>query len=338
MATLRQDMDELAGLTLERVRAGDARGIRLREDTITEMNLLDLDIRHPNLAVRRFNQHEERSNGADWEWFIGSESAGWFGLRIQAKRADDGQYRQLGHEGADPDDYQYDTLIRSCGASTTSPSGGQPLKFFPYYVFFNNFDRWPSGAQWTGCRNGEPFGKCKHVELEHFGCSAAPAVLVRKVHAGLGIEGRRVAAHLSVQIPWSWLFGRPKRGKKLNGEPAPDGPSTLSVLAWHQAQEAAIERLRAADGPEGAASLGEQFWETVGTPQADEANREDLNAELPGYASLLRATMRRQGRQQIDELELFERLEARGLLLDAPRRITITDLDMRDRDFPWLRR
>ena len=168
-------MDDLAHATWLRILTGDDRGIRQREDTITETILLDLDVRQPDLIVHRFNQNEENAVGADWEWFIGSDRAGWFCLRIQAKRVDQGQYKQLGHPGHGTDDYQYDTLIRSCSESTAATG----VKSFPYYVFFNGFAKWPSDATWSGCPRGFPLGECKHASLYDFGCSAAPADLVR---------------------------------------------------------------------------------------------------------------------------------------------------------------
>src|SRR5262249_25606022 len=104
MDTLRAEMNSLAEQTWSLIYQGDMRGIRLSEDTITERNLLQLDIHHPWLSVHRFNQAEERTVGADWEWFIGYGNS-WFCLRIQAKRMDGGEYRQLQHEGHGTDDY-----------------------------------------------------------------------------------------------------------------------------------------------------------------------------------------------------------------------------------------
>lgn len=56
------------------VERGDARGIRLREDTITETNLLDLDSWHPDAIVYRFNQNAEQASSADEEWHIGTDN------------------------------------------------------------------------------------------------------------------------------------------------------------------------------------------------------------------------------------------------------------------------
>src|SRR5687768_17233755 len=114
--SLRWDMDGLAVETWDRIAKGDTRGIRLKEDTDTEMNLLDLDMWHSNLQVHRFNQNAEKAVGGDWEWYVGSGNL-WFALRIQAKRMDDDEYRQLQHEGALGDNYQYDTLIRASEAA-----------------------------------------------------------------------------------------------------------------------------------------------------------------------------------------------------------------------------
>ena len=343
VATIRQDMDDLAAQTLSRILLGDERGIRLREDTITEANLLDLDLRQRDLVVHRFNQNEERAVGADWEWFIGSDIAGWFGLRIQAKRADGGQYRQLGHPGLGTDDYQYDTLIQSCA---TAASPNREFKFFPHYVFFNGLETWPPSAVWSGCPNEAPIGACSHAELNDFGCSTAPAQLVKRIHGGQGIEGRRIESHLSVHVPWSWLFGFLDDSSVSVSDPSGSSDAsnltTHAVLAWHQAQErtlAAIATLDAlaagsADGDRpseededaagqfGTDDLVRGFWQHVIAEADVDVDTSDLSAEAPPYAAYIRA--RAQRRDEGD----FELGAEQPVLFDPglPKRILIVDL------------
>lgn len=336
MTSLRNMMDDLAKTTMERMVAGDARGIRLREDTITESNLLDLHLRFPGLGVYRYNQNEERTVGADWEWFIGSDWAGWFALRIQAKRADSGQYRQLGHEGHGDDDYQYDTLINSCAKAIT----GEPkVKYFAHYVFFNGIESWPDGAVWSGCPNGWPIGECSHAKLSDFGCSTAPAELVKEIHGGREIEGRRLSAHMSAHVPWSWLFGRPRASRLgKSARPGPTNPSTHAVLAWHQAQERALGPLRLLNGLAGAIGADDvrpadmdlirSFWERVGSPGASDADDSVLSPELPSYAEFAR----RQTRERLPEpggfdVDAMSQVPSESWL---PRRVVVSDLGQFD--------
>jgi hypothetical protein len=231
--TLATDMNAHAARTWRLLVAGDSRGIRLREDTITETNLLSLDLNHPYLHVHRFNQSEEKASGGDWQWYIGSDRAGWFGLRIQAKRMDDRSYKMLDHPGELEDEYQFDTLIRSADDDRRRTG----LKTFPYYVFFNGWsDGWPSGAPWNICPNRVGAGNCSHADVLDFGCAASPARAVRAIYLALGRHRKRVEPHLALSMPWSWLFGQP------GPRPAPPPPGRLPfgtkrALGWHQALE-----------------------------------------------------------------------------------------------------
>lgn len=251
-----------------RIHQGDTRSIRLREDTITETNLLDLDQWHPDLVVHRFNQNAERSSGADWEWYIGTGDK-WFALRIQAKRMDGLEYRQLQHPGEGDDSYQYDTLIRS--------SAQKRHDCFPYYVFFNGWADWPDGVDWHGCPERRPLSRCRHINRLDLGCAAMPAHLVKAIHNGRGAAGRKVSQYLPASMPWSWLFppqfvrsasdrattpttrraaqsratvsapgfltfqtsryGRGKFGPRSWGtlEAAPTNPTVLETYRWHRA-------------------------------------------------------------------------------------------------------
>lgn len=330
-------MDGLAVDTWNRVARGDARGIRLREDTITELNLLELDLRHPKLWVHRFNQNAEKAVGGDWEWYVGFGQL-WFALRIQAKRMDNDEYRQLQHEGAAGDNYQYDTLIRA--------SQDEPILTFPHYVFFNGWRTWPSGVQWYGCPSGVPLGRCGHASEQEMGCSAMPARLVRAIHAGRGVAGRRVSEYLPRSVPWSWLFG-PHSVRSLTGAgrtgvrtntsrirstadwgthpEAPNNPTVLDVLRWHRAIDAVARR---AESDKATLSDEGGFWDEVraefsqlvsGRSQDVAAQTEGLGPLPPHAALLMRA-----GAEPISEglvAELFNRIGQRR------RTVIVTELD-----------
>src|ERR1700674_228364 len=75
-------------------------GIQLGEESLTDLNLLNIQICHPSeVRTKKFSRNTEgKVTGADWEWWFGSPS-GWLGLRIQAKKLNNlsSQYDELDH-------------------------------------------------------------------------------------------------------------------------------------------------------------------------------------------------------------------------------------------------
>lgn len=339
MRNLIWDMDALAVETWHRIERGDRRGIRLREDTLAEGLLLDLDAWHPQLTVHRFTQNAEKASGADWEWFIGSGRK-WFALRIQAKRMDGMEYRQLQHEGADGDDYQYDTLIRS--------SSEAALPTFPYYVFFHGWPAWPDGLDWRGCPKGATLDRCVHVRPQLFGCAVAPARLVRTIHrnCGAGAAGRKVSAHLPYSAPWSWLFPQAPhvRLQGLDGlqprwTPAlqwgwdagdaksprqwgtvlggPENPTVGDTYRWHRAIEWAVS-----DGPTNGDPLA--IWQSVFEREAGRDETLDDLRPLPRYAQLAREIAVAGGAglrdpDLVEEVEQYRMLDRTVIISDLSR-------------------
>ena len=58
---------------------------QLKEESITDHNLLHLKIKHPNeIHIHIFNKVAEGTNGADWEWWL-NDNTDWLGFRVQAK-------------------------------------------------------------------------------------------------------------------------------------------------------------------------------------------------------------------------------------------------------------
>ena len=63
-------------------------GIRPSEETITEMNLTELQAKHPQqIKTQTFSKRKELKTGADWDWelWLGSQNL-WLSLSIQAKK------------------------------------------------------------------------------------------------------------------------------------------------------------------------------------------------------------------------------------------------------------
>ena len=197
------DLDGLAASTWHKIRVGPQRGLKFREESITDHNLFELDQRHPGLTVYKFTSPEEAMNGADFDWWIGSIKDGWIGIRFQAKKLNDGAYSEIGHvvDG----ERQYDRLLRE------AHSDG----LWPLYCFYNGWDDgWPDGVRNLICpsdltptsRASRKNGDCGHTRIQHFGCAVAPATYVQQRHRG-PMRGRlELNDYLGSSIPWSFLF------------------------------------------------------------------------------------------------------------------------------------
>jgi hypothetical protein len=128
-------------LTWQYLRNGVRSGIELGEETLTDINLLDIQLRHPNeVRTAKFNRIKEgRETGADWEWWFGSKS-GWLGLRIQAKKLN---HTSLEYDSLDKASkkhgYQVDMLL-----ADAMKNGLVPL-----YCLYNFWDTHRSAVQWN---------------------------------------------------------------------------------------------------------------------------------------------------------------------------------------------
>lgn len=205
---LRGDLDRLAERTWGQIVLGDRRGMRVREDSITDFSLLELAGLHPDVHVHRYTQNAEAHSGADWEWWL-TAGGHWLCLRIQAKRVDGDYYRYLDHPGRSPGAYQYDTLIDRCAADGPWAHA--------LYVFYNGWAYgWPQAARWGACPWGVQVpAECTHGPITRYGCAFARAADVRAIHQAGGPKRGYAPDHLSKSLPWSDLFrpllsGRPR--------------------------------------------------------------------------------------------------------------------------------
>jgi hypothetical protein len=188
-------MDGLARETWEKLEFGDASSLKFREDSITEHNLFSLATSFPGLRVHRFSQLAERTSGADWEWWLGDEVKGWFGLRVQAKRSHGTAYTYLDHPGERDGEYQYDTLIREC------ETGGLPV--LPVHVFYNGWEASRFRGQDRRCIERTPWpGR----DVHDWGCSALSSYAVRSLHYKHGRDRAKILRYLEHMQPWSELF------------------------------------------------------------------------------------------------------------------------------------
>jgi hypothetical protein len=199
IARLAQTMDEISRHTWMRIKVGDMTGLKFREDSITDQNLLELKLAHPELIVHKFTQSTEKEFGADWEWWFGGDGLGWICLRIQAKRVHETAYKQLDHGGRREGEYQYQTLIEGCGKERYST--------YPFHVFYNGWED-------TRFRPNLVFSShkdfCGRTQKELWGCAAMSSHAVMRLHLGSKPDQWTKRAHVPRYIhesfPWSELF------------------------------------------------------------------------------------------------------------------------------------
>lgn len=199
-------LDDLAAQTWHKVELGPQRGLTFGEDSLTDHNLFELDRQFKGVEVYRFNQAEEPLNGADFEWWVGSDSRGWVGIRFQAKKLDDGAYLHLGHRVGQR--RQYDLLLQSARRD----------RVWPLYCFYNGWEGgWPSTAKRHSACPEHPTCTPRRdsvacVRLEHMGCAVAPADAVARRHSSLPQRGRlALDDYLKMSWPWSRLLRESSR-------------------------------------------------------------------------------------------------------------------------------
>ncbi len=285
---LHYDLTMLALDTWDKIDSGDRQNLRFREDSITDHNLWKLAQQHSGLAVHRFDQSAEHATGADWEWWVGSDALGWVAMRIQAKRVDARSYRQLGHPGERDDEYQYDTLLRSCRADAGAT--------YPLHVFYNGWPDtlygghlWPPGTPVLGCQAGCRGAPCMHVQVKSMGCAVASTSTVKLIHESGLRRNRLVRSYLPYSLPWAELFGLWQDMEDLD-EPVlgwftekgydSEYPGSYMALFLQRVLEALGNTPGAAD-----------FWPTVLDPR-EEGSMPPLHPHLPDYANAVRYSRR----------------------------------------------
>lgn len=203
-----RNMDRLARQTWKSYEEGSGVGLAPNEESTTDRVLLDLwrasgDI----LRVNRFTRHQERQNGADWEWWVGSDADGWLRLRVQAKRIYEKHYERLEHRDKKTRVYQYDILIQGCSQDSYS---------YPVHVFYNGWPNHrfgntsPSDDEVAFAKN--PWRKA-YRRRPHWGIAALSSYDVGRLYLDGGSYAPRYLAHA---MPWSELF---RAGTHAESEP-----------------------------------------------------------------------------------------------------------------------
>jgi hypothetical protein len=163
-------------------------GQRISEETITDINMLELQSKHRRtLVVRKYSkQIEEPIEGADWEmWFASRGNV--LGFRMQAKILSGYEYPGIDYVIKSTRKRQMDLLIERAFASTP--------RRIPFYVFYNHWTSLPfAGSELCGTYPPDE---------EMLGCGLAYANHVRQivdVHKSKSLKEIQ-----QIMYPWNCL-------------------------------------------------------------------------------------------------------------------------------------
>ncbi len=186
-----QTFKDLAARTWNYLAEGARIGMPPGEETLTDENLMAILALHASqVAIWRFTKHRESQVGADWEWWFGNPTNGWFGMRVQAKKLDLKQFSSYyGVDHPDHTNQQIDALIRE------SQSAG----LFPAYCLYNT-----------------------HLSprLPEWGCSITSAVAMRSALGQPQARRSHAVAFKDIEkylFPWHRLVCHPETGHPDGG-------------------------------------------------------------------------------------------------------------------------
>lgn len=186
----------LAFSSWDLLRVSKTANVQIGEETLTDLNVLQLRLNHPTEVVTDpLTKPEEGVEGADWEWWFTGSSGRWLGFRVQAKVIElkSDRYKELHYQQKKTGLYQSDTLIRR--AINARP------KMIPIYCLYSNWS-----AKGYGSAGGyNPRWSCGSYAPAHesYGCSIMSAFAVR--HMRKRRKTRDLRKLLPYMEPWHCL-------------------------------------------------------------------------------------------------------------------------------------
>lgn len=187
---------ERAFQTWAQLSGGRRCGHQIGEETVTDLNVLELKLRHPeDVFVKAFSKPDEGRVGADIEVWLGSTSGPWLGFRVQAKIIDfdTDTYPHLHYRKDRSSEFQCDLLIERA-LSLDTPC-------VPLYCLYSQWDNSthdpPVYTHGDWCCGSFP--PC----IESFGCSFASAAAVR--HLRTESRARDLRTVFQLMRPWHCL-------------------------------------------------------------------------------------------------------------------------------------
>lgn len=162
---------------------------QLKEETFTDINMLELKIRHSNqVKTKVFTKRQEGINGADWEWWFKGLSNNWIGFRVQAKilNIQTNEFEHLHYKTPRTGIFQSDKLIKNALSRKT------PI--IPLYCFFLQTNDNQFLNKWN-CRT---FAQLKNF----YGCSLTSAFTVQNLRSTKSKHLRDLESYIE---PWHCL-------------------------------------------------------------------------------------------------------------------------------------
>lgn len=121
--------------TWDKIAESRQANFQLKEETFTDINMLELKLRHPRqVKTTVFSKPAEGKNGADWEWWFNINGGHWIGFRVQAKilNINSEEFEHLHYQNQRTGIYQCDKLIQNA-LTRTHPK-------IPLYCFYLQTD------------------------------------------------------------------------------------------------------------------------------------------------------------------------------------------------------
>ncbi len=168
--TLCDTFKQLAVDTWDDILKGRNVSYQLKEETLTDLNMLELKTKHPTeILTTVYNKRQEGSNGSDWEWWFNGISGRWIGFRVQAKiiNIQTEEFEHLHYRNPTTHIYQCDKLIQH------ALNGVPKIPLYCFFIQTNNaahLSNWPCGTV--------------PRQKDLYGCSLTSAFTVRHLRSG----------------------------------------------------------------------------------------------------------------------------------------------------------
>lgn len=178
----------LAQETWERLRLGQDLRVSQSEETITDLNLLEIArAQLPRLHVFKADKHQEAAGGFDWEWWIGSDSSKWLRYCVQAKKLDvkSGLYKSLRH------------LVGDHMQIKVLEDFAKQQRAIPLYCFYNYVKHLDGSSCWHCSQPPEP---------PQLGCTLVPLQEVKQCHQPQMRRGFEQLHAYPRALPWRCLI------------------------------------------------------------------------------------------------------------------------------------
>ncbi|MBD1932399.1 MULTISPECIES: DUF6615 family protein [Cyanophyceae] len=179
--------ESIASSTWQRIRLGEAYKVSQGEETITDINLLELARANcTEVQVIKTPKDKEKCQGTDWEWWIGNHRLGWLRYAVQAKKVDPrtSRYKVLGHK------------VHSIPQIEILEKYAKVNHAIPLYCFYNYLDSSSLISYW---RCNLPY------EVEQFGCTVTPSKHVRTALSERGARKFEFLHTFNGTKPWRCL-------------------------------------------------------------------------------------------------------------------------------------